>query len=234
MAYVPECKDTFFEGEPGLVGVFEYDYDEIITFRQKLGCAQLPLCPCSILWCHPCFLMQNIEWDTRARHLALTIDGIKFVHDKRKTMCGLSCTDAGKESKTVPYDKITDCDVEEPAGTAFCCCIQNVLHKVSIDTASSGGYSDHGTKHELEIEGLKHPHAFKQSVWAMKRGEMPENALCQHPAFTGVASSAAVPTLLAAAPKQVDMNTPLLTEIRDELKKLNKNLSSRYGSADKD
>ena len=45
------------------------------------------------------------------------------MREQRKTMCGLPCTDQGRESKTVPYDKITDCDVKEPAGTACCCCI---------------------------------------------------------------------------------------------------------------
>ena len=43
---------------------------------------------------------------------------VRFVKEKRKSMCGLPCTDKGRESKTVPYDKITDCDVMDTcAGT---------------------------------------------------------------------------------------------------------------------
>ena len=38
----------------------------------------------------------------------------RYVKEKRKTCCGLPCTDKGRESKTVPYDKITDCDVQDP------------------------------------------------------------------------------------------------------------------------
>ena len=48
----------------------------------------------------------------------------------------------------MPFDKITDCDIEEPAG-ATCCCIENVLSKVNIDTASSGGQTDAGPQHEI-------------------------------------------------------------------------------------
>eukprot|EP00931_Biecheleriopsis_adriatica_P088736 TRINITY_DN62987_c0_g1_i1.p1 TRINITY_DN62987_c0_g1~~TRINITY_DN62987_c0_g1_i1.p1 ORF type:complete len:221 (+),score=50.30 TRINITY_DN62987_c0_g1_i1:136-798(+) len=218
MVSIPEAKDVFFADEPGLVAVFDYDYDLIVEFKQKLAWAYLVCFPpswISAVCCSPCFLNQNIEWDTRARHVALTVDGIKFVHNRRKSMCGLSCTDRGKESKTVPYDKITDCDVQEPAGTAFCCCIENVLHTVSIDTASSGQGGPPGAFHELKLEGLKHPIEFKRAVWGMKRGEAPEGVV-----------------LPVVKPKQMQMDagTPLLSEIRDELRKLNSLMESKYGS----
>ena len=90
----------------------------------------------------------------------MTVDGIKFVNDKRKSGYGMSCQDIGKESKTVSYEKITDCDVIEPAGTACCCCIPNVLSEVRVDTAAGL---------ELRLVGLKHPHEFKKAVWDMKR-----------------------------------------------------------------
>lgn len=50
-----------------------------------------------------------------------------------KTGCRCDCQDQGKRSKTIPYDKITDCDIEEPAGASGpCCCMTpNVLHKVN-------------------------------------------------------------------------------------------------------
>merc|ERR1712232_421770 len=86
--------------------------------------------------------------------------------DKHPTCCGLSCTDRGRASKTVPYDKITDCDVQEPAGAACCCCIPNVLTQVNVDTASSGRNKDGIPTHELSLVGLKHATAFKQAVRA--------------------------------------------------------------------
>uniref|UniRef100_A0A6T1LGT6 Uncharacterized protein n=1 Tax=Alexandrium monilatum TaxID=311494 RepID=A0A6T1LGT6_9DINO len=220
----PAAEDTFFDGEPGLAAVYDYDYEKMVDFYQKLGWATFILVPPAWFGCFvcvPCFINQNVEWDARSRHVALTVDGIKFVHDRRKTLCGLYCTDRGKESKTVPYDKITDCDVQEPAGTACCCCISRVLYTVTVDTASSGGTQDGEPVHELELEGLKHPYEFKQAVWSMKRGE----------ALAGVSAAARPVAPVAGAPVQIDMNTPLLTEIRDELRKLNGLMSAKYGSA---
>lgn len=226
---IPEFKDTFFEGEPGLIAVFDYDYELIIDFNQKLRWAQFIFFPpawASTLCCYPCFLNQNIEWDTRSRHLALTIDGIKFVQSKRPSLCGLSCTDRGKESKTIPYDKITDCDVQEPAGTACCCFIQNVLYQVSVDTASSGMSKEGKVQHELEIWGLKNPHEFKQAVWSMKRGELPTGAL-----RTGVLPQRAPEPQKMTSSTMPDMTTPLLTDIREELRKLNTLMASKYGTS---
>eukprot|EP00434_Breviolum_minutum_P018960 symbB.v1.2.016719.t2/scaffold1271.1/size203481/9 len=226
MARIPAYTDDFFEGEPGLLGVFDYEYEDIIGFYKRLRWTQFILCPpawVSCLFCTPCFLNQNIEWDTRSRHVALTVDGIKFVHARRQTLCGLSCTDRGKESKTVPYDKITDCDVQEPAGTACCCCIQNILHKVTVDTASSGVNKEGVPKHELEIIGLKHPHEFKQAVWSVKRGELPKGALLSE-----------LPTHRAPAQDKMstaDLTTPLLTDIREELRKMNSLMAAKYGTA---
>merc|ERR1719468_948766 len=148
----------------------------------------------------PCFLNQNIEWETRSQHVAITQDGIRYVSEKHPTLCGFSQTDKGKESKTIPFDKITDCDVQEPAGTAFFCCIENVLTEVTVDTASSGGEGGN----EVSLVGLMHPHAFKTTVWAMKRSQGGLSAPSQ--AMMGGADAA---------------GTKLLTEIRDELKKMN-------------
>lgn len=60
--------------------------------------------------------------------------------------------DIGRTSKTVPFDKLTDCDVQEPAGTAVCCCVQNRLMLVTVDTASG---------REMVLRGLKDPFQFK-------------------------------------------------------------------------
>lgn len=211
----PSAADAFFNGDQGLISVWDFDYDTIIEFQTQLQWYQFLCVPpawVSCLCCYPCFLNKNVEWKTRAQHVALTVDGIRYVQDKHPTLCGLSFTDRGRESKTVPYDKITDCDVQEPAGTACCCCIPNLLSSVHVDTASSG--SKEGNTHELSLVGLKYANEFKQSVWAMKRGELPANAVVQLTSTSG----------MAVAPNQAQMNTELLTEIRDELRQLNANL----------
>ena len=57
------------------------------------------------------------------------VDGIRYIKDKHKIGLRMDCQDVGKYTKTVPYDKLTDCDIQEPAGAAgpCCCMIQNTL-----------------------------------------------------------------------------------------------------------
>jgi len=206
--------NNFFAGEPNLVQVFDIDYDLLIGFKCKKQSIGVGVClPCATLCCVPCFLKKTIEWTTLAKHVALTEDGIKYVSDKHPAGCGCPCQDVGKVSKTVPYDKITDCDIEEPAGTACCCCIRNVITKVNIDTASSGQFKagEAGPMHELVLEGLKEPHEFKKMVWDMKSGR--HGAVQRAPA-----------DVMQNAPVQQDMNTVLLQKIYDEMRRLNTNM----------
>lgn len=194
-----------------------------------------PLMLAALFGMAPCFLRTNVKWNVQAQHVAITRDGIRFVRDKRQTCWGSKCTDAGKTSKTgtfvappglvpftsshnnryalpfaVPFDKITDCDVAEPAGNS-CLCIENVLSTVNIDTASSG----HG-RHELQICGLKDPHSFKKLVWAMKRNSGCTRALLD-----------SIPQALEKKKGNNDQVasaanvSTLLREIRDELRKHN-------------
>jgi hypothetical protein len=125
-------EDTFFdEEEPGeIIAVFDFDYMTIESFVTStawlaLGLSMLypPFFSIAMLSAAPCFLNANIRWHVHAQHVAMTRDGIRFVRAKRKTCWGLGCMDAGKSSKMVPFDQITDCDIEEPAGRT--CCIKN-------------------------------------------------------------------------------------------------------------
>lgn len=209
----PAHVDQYFSEEPNLIAAFDFDYDTITEFqiKQRWACllATPPVLFASSLCCYPCFLNQQVHWDARSQHVCLTVDGIRYVKERRKSFCGFRCNDKGKESKTVPYDKITDCDVQEPAGNACCCCIPNVLSQVHIDTASSGQPKEGGgVKHELELTGLVNPMAFKHSVWGMKRRIAPPGA--------------SVP--MSMPPAQAEMTQTLLTEIRDELRTLNEHM----------
>eukprot|EP00746_Dinoflagellata_sp_MGD_P163658 gnl/MRDRNA2_/MRDRNA2_91832_c0_seq1.p1 gnl/MRDRNA2_/MRDRNA2_91832_c0~~gnl/MRDRNA2_/MRDRNA2_91832_c0_seq1.p1 ORF type:complete len:253 (-),score=50.45 gnl/MRDRNA2_/MRDRNA2_91832_c0_seq1:99-857(-) len=219
----PHAVDEYFAGEEGTIAVFDFDYDKIVDFNTKWSwscCVFNPLCWIPGALCGaPCFLKKNVEWFARSQHVALTVDGIRYVKEKRKSCWGCYCCDKGKESKTVPYDKITDCDVREPAGTACCCCVPRVLSAVHVDTASSGPNKDGVMKHELDLHGLRFASEFKQAVWTMKRGEAPAHATV--PLQTG----------MYPAPRQESMNTQLLTEIRDELQKLNAQVASSGSSS---
>ena len=131
--------------------------------------------PCYIAYTHACGV-QNIANEVDAQHLVLTADGIRYTVDARPTGCRFEFQHKGRVSKTIPYDMITDCDIEEPAGSSgpLCCMVKNVLSKVHVDTASSGtvavgdgkGYPN---QHELTLQGLVDPHSFKSKVWEMRR-----------------------------------------------------------------
>jgi hypothetical protein len=215
-------EDTFFDGEDDIIAVFDFDYALMEDFQVKVGWATMigslflpPLIVGFLVSLQPCLLRRRVQWDVYSQHLCITRDGIRFVRDKRKTCCGCACTDAGKSSKTVPFDKITDCDIEEPGGNT-CICIENVLASVIVDTASSGTTNENGVvRHELVIRGLREPYKFKKLVWAMKRYNG-GNAMAS--------SSAVVPATMMHRSSAHSNNTmaELLTEIRDELREQTK------------
>jgi hypothetical protein len=100
--------DDFFEDQEGVVAVFDLDYENMESYYTSLGwtCfAGTLLFPniftFAVLGMVPCFLNKNVAWNVRAQHVAVTRDGVQFVHDKRATCWGQQCTDAGKRSKTV-------------------------------------------------------------------------------------------------------------------------------------
>ena len=224
--------DKFFANEEGLIAVFDFDYEKISSFKKSVASLSMLFPPVlifgALFCCYPCLYQQQIDWDVYSQHVAITRDGIKFVKDKRKTGCGCDCMDAGKSSKTVPFDKITDCDVHEPAG-ATCCCVQNVLSTVMVDTASSGGGGEGGPRHELALSGLKNPMSFKKLVWAMKRA----NA-------SGGGGGRQVVSAAAAALDAPSFNTmdrgmsnevtnSILRDIHSELVEMNKNMKDMKG-----
>jgi hypothetical protein len=135
------------------------------------GCT---LAPCYIAYTHACGV-QNIANEIEAQHLVLTADGIRYTVDARPTGCRFEFQQKGRISKTIPYDMITDCDIEEPAGSSgpICCMVKNVISKVHVDTASSGtiAMADGNSvmTHELTLQGLVDPHSFKSKVWEMRR-----------------------------------------------------------------
>ena len=157
----PRAIDPFFAKDSDVLKTYSIDYDKAAAFEKEVACSNMIVggLPFSLICSAPCYFAferDNIDDRVRAQHLAITRDGIKYVVDKHSTGCRLECQDQGKVSKTVPYDKMTDCDVEEPAGSSGCCLalVPNTLHVVNVDTAS--GNRDSGG-HELSISGLLAP-----------------------------------------------------------------------------
>ena len=98
--HIPEARnltwtDDFFELEDAddIVAVFDLDYEAMESFYSNVGwvCIGLsllytPLFVIASLTLAPCFLRKNVKWTVRAKHVAITRDGIRFVEDRRA--CG--------------------------------------------------------------------------------------------------------------------------------------------------
>jgi hypothetical protein len=100
--------DDFFCDEDDIVAVFDFDYDIMESYYATIGwgcLASTLFCP-SVLLCAlfggvPCALNTNINRNVRAQHLAVTRDGILFVHDKHPSSLGLCSWDVSKRTKLV-------------------------------------------------------------------------------------------------------------------------------------
>ena len=105
----------------------------------------------------------NIRDKANARHIALTKDGIRYIVDKHQTECRLASQMQGRTSQTIPYDKISDCDVEEPAGAEGCPCylVERTMDELTVATGTS----------RFTLTGLDAPYELKKDVWSMKRGQ---------------------------------------------------------------
>lgn len=181
----------YIAGDESIAHEYEFDIQSIKDFNSAYmkNCSWAFLClpgagctfaPCYIGYVHACGVKNMIN-AVDARKLVLTADGIRYTVDKHPAGCRFAFQEKGRISKTVPYDMITDCDIEEPAGSSgpLCCLVPNVLTKVHVDTASSGVIqTDKGTviKHELSLEGLVDPHGFKSRVWEMRRSTISRNS----------------------------------------------------------
>lgn len=255
--YIAEARnlywnDDLFDDEDGVIAVFDFDYDKMVQFETQIRAATqfITLCVAAayvgvflgyigaiavlgvyVLSLAPCLLRQQVLWEAESNHLCITRDGIRYVNDRRKSCWGFGMCDKGKSSKTVPFDKITDCDIIEPAGNA-CLFFSRILYTVNVDTASSGG---EGHRHELKIVGLKEPHRFKALVWAMKRsitnGTAATLAASSH---EGPDAAVSAETFSAAAGQKETMDragyeltknrstsSGVLRDIRDELRQNN-------------
>jgi len=238
----PHEHDPYFKSSDGALKTYSFDYEALTKFdidmyfaNAIVGVMVFPLAWPALICTVPiycCFQKQNVRDQSYAQHLAITQDGIRFVVDRHKTSCRLDCQDVGKASKTVPYDKMTDCDIEEPAGSAgpWCWLVPRVLSTVHVDTASSGAKDENGaTTHELTIRGLIDPEGFKKDVWAMKRGEAVDGV-------NGTVAPMAVSMIrdasrIGGAPAMDTTTQPLLTEQNALLREMLATMNARAPAA---
>jgi len=210
----------FFANEPNLYATFEFDKELTIKFRNDFQFYQsCCLCFCAFYPCSMCTYFMCDKPNNRdvvnAQHLAVTVDGIKYVVEKHPSGCRANMCDVGKISKTVPFDKITDCDIEEPGGAEWCGLVPRVLSTVNVDTASG---------RDLVLSGLADPHKFKELVWKMKRDgtaaggaqTMPNSAPPQAMSMNRGSSDAEMVALLREQNELLKQQVQLLWEISNK------------------
>eukprot|EP00927_Polykrikos_kofoidii_P016293 TRINITY_DN1734_c0_g2_i1.p1 TRINITY_DN1734_c0_g2~~TRINITY_DN1734_c0_g2_i1.p1 ORF type:complete len:235 (+),score=34.12 TRINITY_DN1734_c0_g2_i1:93-797(+) len=215
----------YFKNTDGVIQVFPFDYEHILDYHWEVTnhnvLASL-LCP--ITWpCAPFHFIcgyANMRDEIESRHVCVTQDGIRYVTEKHKTSCRLDCQDAGKVTKTVPFDKLTDCDIEEPAGAEgpICCMTDRVLYTVNVDTASGSRGVEGMGGHELTLEGLIDPHAFKETVWRLKRSGGVSTAVgapMNAPGQQAMGGGGGVIPLLQRQNQLLEENNALLRQIAD-------------------
>merc|ERR1711988_395874 len=68
------------------------------------------------------------------RWVAVSRENLYIVRKRRSSCFRLSCCDIGETKKVIPIANIRDVMITEPAGTAVCCCVPNVLSDVQLQT----------------------------------------------------------------------------------------------------
>lgn len=174
----PNTHDPFWDSQQDILKTYSFNYEALTEYKQKLHRSGMcwwiffpPALPPALVGVltYPCD-MANIRDEVKARHIALTADGLRYIVDKHPGGCRLACQDEGRSSQTVPYDKITDCDVEEPAGSEGCPCLLVKRTEYTFNVATANGPAFHSLT-TRGLRGIDAPYELKKDVWSMKRGQ---------------------------------------------------------------
>lgn len=168
----------------------EFQFDDELTRRfwaDRDLCGTM-LCPACIP-CYPCcyyLINKNAADNAYCRWVAVSRDNVLIVRKHRPGGCRFSCQDIGTTRKLIPIQNIQDVIIQEPAGTAVCCCVPNTLTTVILQTAaSSGGEDPHADPSQGHLEGLRDPKRFRDVVMSLKKGRSVDS--------TGAALSSGAP-----------------------------------------
>jgi len=200
LSWYPRLPDVLLMADPdAVVETFPIDVDIVIeelTKKLVLGKLCLWAWPCLICTIPAFFLYEQKNMDVRVKSIKLyiTSENIKYEEGPYFTGCRCdACGKQGKISRAVPFDRVQDVLLEEPAGN-YCCCFPEKLDRTQVQTAGSDGA-------EMTIQGLKDGKHFKEVVLDMKRkGKM-----------VGVGPGAVAPSVLGA-PGQVTMDSGAWTK----------------------
>ena len=178
----PNRHDPFWDGQEDILKSFSFDYEALTVYGQQKAfsdnCAHPGLLVLLLTLLGPgvpvavmllCFHFRcgkdNVRDAVHARHVALTNDGIRYIVDKHPGGCRNAQGEVAKTSRTIPYDKISDCDVVEPGGAdGACACVCPAMRTFYTFNVATGTES-------FSLRGLDAPYELKKDVWSMKRGQ---------------------------------------------------------------
>mmetsp|Transcript_66364 Transcript_66364/g.154212 ORF Transcript_66364/g.154212 Transcript_66364/m.154212 type:complete len:252 (-) Transcript_66364:84-839(-) len=153
----------------------EFPFDDELTRRfwadrDLCGTMLTPFC----VLCYPCcayLIEKNAADNAYCRWVAVSRDNILIVRKHRPGGCRFSCQDIGTSRKLIPIQNIQDVIIQEPAGTAVCCCVPNTLTTVILQTAASSvGENPQADPSQGHLEGLRNPKRFRDVVMSLKKG----------------------------------------------------------------
>mmetsp|Transcript_56147 Transcript_56147/g.142990 ORF Transcript_56147/g.142990 Transcript_56147/m.142990 type:complete len:259 (-) Transcript_56147:45-821(-) len=140
----------------------------------------MPVWPCTILMHFLC-IRQNIDDKIKSMRVNLTDEQIEYEEGPYFTCLRHdACGKQGRVNKVIPYDRVQDVRLEEPAGN-YCCVFPFKITLVSVQTAGGSvghietwmpGREFQGGKvgrSELELWGLEDATAFRNMILDMKK-----------------------------------------------------------------
>lgn len=135
---------------------FRLNTDDVVYFYWTQFKYSLVFCPC--VWPVTCPIApctkQNITDFAHAVDVKITKTSLVHTTQRIKTCWRCTVCDQGRITKEIPFEKITDVVVTEPAGG---CCPPNILYTVAIQTAGRSGVDGP----ELTITGLSKDDVYK-------------------------------------------------------------------------
>lgn len=164
-----------------------FEFDNELTWRFWADVKKAEICisivfiigilflPCSLVELY--FLESNMADAAYNRWLAVSRDSIFVIRKKRKTGLRYDCQDVGEIRKMIPIANVQDVMVTEPAGTAVCCFVPNVLNSVQVQTAAAHGDGEGGPHHDPSqacLVGLRDPKRFRDVIMGLKKGRYAE------------------------------------------------------------
>lgn len=188
-AQVPAWTDTYFDGREDVWGVFDFDSQVLISNSRKLNTVYLVIFlvfafpadmgfPCFFIGC---FLFWNAQKSSvgthTTRHLALTRNGVLFVHEKHRCWYGMK----GHHEVLVPWEDMNHIGVQHASGDVVVC-FECSISKIKLQQHL--GICDESVL--LDVAGIREAKALVKILRTLRHHQIRGNGpgLLQSPHFS--------------------------------------------------